>query len=83
MIAPELLIDGQVYAAALQTEREGRLSTGSRIPRDGLTQGEERRIALSHAVISQDVQGLAALLDGAKLHSNSPEHAAKYLLGLS
>ena len=63
-----------------------RLATGDRAPipaRVRSTAGEQRHTALSHAVISSDVQGLAALLDEAKLHSNNSEHAAKYLLGVN
>ncbi|MDE2101478.1 MAG: hypothetical protein KGL39_29805 [Patescibacteria group bacterium] len=40
-------------------------------------------VALTAAIASGDVQGLAALLDDAKLHSNNSEHAAKYLLGVN
>jgi hypothetical protein len=63
---------------------EGRLSTGTRVKRvSRSTAGEQRHIALSHAVIGSDVAGLAALLDDAKLHSNDSERAAKFLLGLN
>jgi hypothetical protein len=105
MLSPELFGDGQVYVAALQTERERanarKQGSSSATPKvrtrygtrgfgaskrratSRSTAGQQRHTALSHAVISSDVAGLAAMLDDAKLHSNNSEHAARFLLGLS